>query len=347
MHLTCFVCRATRHDDTLSFSLAEDNPMLDVPTTSQSTSELVAYFNEKNIQEKVLLHWRGLVSSRKVMAMSCLLRVLRQWRQRRFEQQQNMKENRSFRAFLQSELFHGRPISTVQHNIVLLPTHEQHKLYTCTVCYADDLTLEDIFVLSCSHFLCKVCMAHYISSAIDNNLATSLTCPDPSCKEQVIDEQVRRCVTPSDYERYTNFLLQNALARDENFTWCPRPGCGAGLIRSADNQLVMRCPAERCGFDFCFQCKKSEHSGFTCAQHEEFLVLSSQSERLNAEWLAKNTRPCPKCSVAIQRNKGCLHMTCRSPGCGHDFCWNCMKPYKSGHFNSGKCKGKQFSTEFD
>jgi hypothetical protein len=45
-------------------------------------------------------------------------------------------------------------------------------------------------------------------------------------------------------------------------------------------------------------------------------------------WLKANTRPCPECSVPIEKNEGCNHMTCTNPACCHEFCWICRKDWK-------------------
>lgn len=39
------------------------------------------------------------------------------------------------------------------------------------------------------------------------------------------------------------------------------------------------------------------------------------------------------CKTHIDKNGGCIHMTCR---CGHSFCWICLKVW-SGHTNYGEC----------
>jgi len=45
-------------------------------------------------------------------------------------------------------------------------------------------------------------------------------------------------------------------------------------------------------------------------------------------WVQLHSSPCPKCSMAIQKNQGCNHMTCRAPvGCGFDFCWVCKSKW--------------------
>ncbi|CAK0793329.1 unnamed protein product [Prorocentrum cordatum] len=44
--------------------------------------------------------------------------------------------------------------------------------------------------------------------------------------------------------------------------------------------------------------------------------------------MSGKVKPCPTCSRLIQKNGGCVHMTCRAPaGCGHEFNWDCLCPW--------------------
>jgi len=60
--------------------------------------------------------------------------------------------------------------------------------------------------------------------------------------------------------------------------------------------------------------------------HQEF-VLPAESSHLEddetSRWLKANTRPCPSCSVPINKLSGCNHMTCTH--CNARFCWACMR----------------------
>lgn len=110
----------------------------------------------------------------------------------------------------------------------------------------------------------------------------------------------------------------------------------------------------RCGFRFCFNCCDSnigDHMPASCHDVERwmqkatgtcflclpsrfffcffldlsrvpaYLSLSDESENVN--WLLANTKKCPNCHAAIEKNGGCMHMTCRknAGGCGYEFCW--------------------------
>src|SRR5687768_12112685 len=36
---------------------------------------------------------------------------------------------------------------------------------------------------------------------------------------------------------------------------------------------------------------------------------------------------CPKCRSPIEKNGGCMHMTCRIASCAFEFCWLCRGPW--------------------
>ena len=55
--------------------------------------------------------------------------------------------------------------------------------------------------------------------------------------------------------------------------------------------------------------------------------------------------PCPKCSVYIEKNGGCRHMTCTR--CVHEFCWYCLAPYVKGkHSGSFFCPFRYIATVY-
>jgi len=53
----------------------------------------------------------------------------------------------------------------------------------------------------------------------------------------------------------------------------------------------------------------------------------------NDLWVKVNSKNCPKCKVPIEKNSGCMHMTCYS--CRYDFCWLCMGDYKKHQEETG------------
>jgi len=68
------------------------------------------------------------------------------------------------------------------------------------------------------------------------------------------------------------------------------------------------------------------HSPCDCHLAEKWLELN-QAEAENMTWIKANTKKCPKCKVNIEKNQGCMHMTCRK--CRYEFCWLCMGDWKN------------------
>ena len=69
----------------------------------------------------------------------------------------------------------------------------------------------------------------------------------------------------------------------------------------------------------------------------------------NALWVAANTKKCPRCSTAIEKDEGCNHMSCRK--CRYEFCWICMQDwslhsnttggyFQCNRFDAGAAKGE-------
>lgn len=55
----------------------------------------------------------------------------------------------------------------------------------------------------------------------------------------------------------------------------------------------------------------------------------------NLSWKMTHSKRCPKCSILIQRDDGCLKMDCQY--CGHKFCWNCLNEFDGGKCGFYKC----------
>lgn len=39
-------------------------------------------------------------------------------------------------------------------------------------------------------------------------------------------------------------------------------------------------------------------------------ISKNSAESENVTWIMANTKPCPKCHRPIEKNQGCMHMTC-------------------------------------
>jgi len=82
-----------------------------------------------------------------------------------------------------------------------------------------------------------------------------------------------------------------------------------------------------CGNSFCFACAQEDHEPAAC-ESVRVWHIKNKSDGENVNWILSNCKICPQCKVAIEKNQGCNHMTCRN--CRHEFCWLCKANW-NGH----------------
>eukprot|EP01097_Dermamoeba_algensis_P003854 TRINITY_DN2611_c0_g1_i4.p1 TRINITY_DN2611_c0_g1~~TRINITY_DN2611_c0_g1_i4.p1 ORF type:complete len:459 (-),score=77.23 TRINITY_DN2611_c0_g1_i4:105-1481(-) len=194
---------------------------------------------------------------------------------------------------------------------------------SCGVCF-ENIQASSADILPCNHFFCQSCWVDYLSLKIKDGESVGLTCMGHKCPTIVDEELVKKYVDKSSYERYLNFIAKAFLDTNPNVRWCPSEKCGNCLWSEFRNERVAQCT---CGLKFCFICNSEAHIPATCDQMKKWKVKAKDdSETKN--WLAANTKDCPKCNTAIEKNGGCQHMTCRK--CSHEFCWICFGKW-AGH----------------
>ena len=66
------------------------------------------------------------------------------------------------------------------------------------------------------------------------------------------------------------------------------------------------------------------HAPANCAQVRDWRKKNAE-DAASSSWLIQNTKECPKCKSAINKDGGCNHMHCKQ--CDYHFCWVCL-----GHF---------------
>eukprot|EP01100_Stratorugosa_tubuloviscum_P003112 TRINITY_DN173_c0_g1_i1.p1 TRINITY_DN173_c0_g1~~TRINITY_DN173_c0_g1_i1.p1 ORF type:complete len:652 (-),score=296.92 TRINITY_DN173_c0_g1_i1:121-2076(-) len=208
----------------------------------------------------------------------------------------------------------------------------------CSICF-DTISEEQGFSgLSCKHYFCNGCWDDYLSTNIKEGKSFEICCMQKGCNILVPEHVVRQIVNKQIFEKYMKFISASFVESSKDFRWCPRPGCGNAVTSPSRETgcLVGKCS---CGHKFCFDCNTDAHSPAACPQVKLWAKkCEDDSETFN--WIASNTKPCPKCKVLIEKNDGCFQMTCRQ--CRFQWCWLCCEDWKthSDHFTCNKYKGK-------
>lgn len=215
-------------------------------------------------------------------------------------------------------------------------------VFTCGICFCDAQGSDCISFVPCEHVYCKDCVTEHFSISIAEGRVHGLCCPETNCESNAMPKQVKELVDKSLFERYDTLLLQTSLDKMDDIFYCPRPGCGAAVIKDETGHLAV---CSICRFVFCTLCGKANHGVFDCQKAKREMIEMMKrlkleearrtEEEANAmlqreleevageEYLMKFSKQCPGCAYRIQKQSGCNKMTCSR--CCIYFCWICLK----------------------
>jgi ariadne-1 len=223
--------------------------------------------------------------------------------------------------------------------------------FTCQVCFD---TFEEAaasasvcLAPTCGHAMCKGCWFQQVKTKIiDEGLSARIGCPGFS----MVDGKVVRCNIILD-ERFIGTLLKdveeageepdaqrtracyhkqlndNYVNNNQCIKWCPATDC-TSAVRITDDfdknsyRTEVFCSG---GHPWCFVCMDEPHAPADCSQVKDWRKKCAE-DKASCAWLVQNTKDCPKCNTAINKDGGCNHMHCRQ--CDHHFCWVCLGPFE-------------------
>lgn len=194
------------------------------------------------------------------------------------------------------------------------------KELTCGICF-ETYGRERMKAAVCGHRFCDTCWAGYIHTSInDGPGCLTLRCPDPLCVAAVGEDMVFSLVSNEDRKKYMRYLLRSYVEDNRKAKWCPAPGCeyAVEFVLGSGSYDV----ACKCSYIFCWNCLEEAHRPVDCETVARW-ILKNSAESENMNWILANSKPCPKCKRPIEKNQGCMHITC-TPPCKFEFCWLCL-----------------------
>lgn len=179
--------------------------------------------------------------------------------------------------------------------------------------------------VTCAHRYCTQCCHSYIKSKVELREVSAETFHCPECPHPVdigaVDSILRDI---GDAELRTQFSELRALADDPKTVACP---VCATISRKTTYSNSVTCSG--CELEYCFE-HGTAHAGRSC---REFKKQQNAELAMNAEFLrSERVHSCPKCRSPIEKNGGCMHMTCSR--CRYEFCWMCHLPWGNWHHKS-------------
>ncbi|XP_048126198.1 cullin-9 [Alosa alosa] len=211
----------------------------------------------------------------------------------------------------------------------------------CPVCLvAQSGGAEPAPTLCCNHYCCRSCWQEYLTARIEQNLVMNCNCPITDCRAQPTAQFFYNILTDKDTISKVCVILPYGLWECcSNLTWCTNPqGCDQILCKENIGSMGT---CSKCCWSSCFSCNFPEaHYPASCSHMSQWMDDGGYYEGMTMEAQSKHlakliSKRCPSCQAQIEKNEGCLHMTCAK--CNHGFCWRCLKPWKPTHKDYYNC----------
>ncbi|XP_067278691.1 cullin-9 isoform X2 [Pseudorasbora parva] len=210
----------------------------------------------------------------------------------------------------------------------------------CPVCLSQSKESDPPPMLCCMHYCCRSCWQEYLTARIEQNLVMNCDCPITDCRAQPTSKFFQNILTDKDtIAKYESALLRGFVECCSNLTWCTNPqGCDQILCKENIGSMGT---CSKCCWSSCFSCNFPEaHYPASCSHMSQWMDDGGYYEGMSMEAQSKHlakliSKRCPSCQAQIEKNEGCLHMTCAK--CNHGFCWRCLKPWKPTHKDYYNC----------
>ncbi|KAI8791932.1 ATP-dependent RNA helicase DEAH12, chloroplastic [Biomphalaria glabrata] len=192
--------------------------------------------------------------------------------------------------------------------------HQQTEkwLPDCVVCMCPVESCTELYRLEgCGHSYCHTCLKAMVSVAVEDK-QFPVDCVKENCSLALVWKDLRFCLKQ-------NWISESKLAQrsldslvainSRRYKYCKTANCPVVYEVTEDVEgNEFNCPA--CLISLCTSCHSNYHVGLSCK-----MFVSQQDSNLHFEiWKREdplNRKLCPVCSVPIEKNDGCNHMTCR------------------------------------
>lgn len=179
--------------------------------------------------------------------------------------------------------------------------------------------------LECGHRFCKECWGDYLTTKImEDGMGQTISCPAHKCDILVDDSFVMGHVKDKVKLKYQHLITNSFVECNRLMRWCPAPDCPNAVKASHLEAKPVQCS---CSHTCCFKCGENWHDPVQC-KWLKLWIKKCDDDSETSNWIAANTKECPKCHVTIEKDGGCNHMICRNHSCRADFCWVCLGPWE-------------------
>ena len=188
----------------------------------------------------------------------------------------------------------------------------------CIICF-DEKNATEFCTLQCKHSFCKECLDVHTTNALKEQNTNGLVCPEPKCKSPLQEADIR-AINPAKVTAFVDIATKAALANNGNFKHLPNGKLP--MVFEVEQQTKHRITCPACKKNYCSQCQIDHNPSQTSCEDARLASDKPAAEKASENLIRTATKPCPNCNSRIEKNDGCLHMTCLK--CRHQFCWKCL-----------------------
>jgi len=199
------------------------------------------------------------------------------------------------------------------------PAKSTRHYFECRICMEEHLEDSVASIDSCGHRFCRECVRNYVGYKLGENRFPIL-CPlcmadhekgEPGIITNSLVHQIG--ITEKQYETW----VELEMAQFSILLHC-RECKRSTFVDRYDLQVTKTvvCPLPDCPYMWCKSCQQQ----ITLGGPDHSCDGSSELDHLMKE---NGWKYCPSCKTPFQKETGCNHMTCMSPGCNTHFCYFC------------------------
>ncbi|OJA20773.1 hypothetical protein AZE42_08733 [Rhizopogon vesiculosus] len=192
--------------------------------------------------------------------------------------------------------------------------------FSCSICM-EEQPVDNSVVLDCNHPICRTCVRGHVCSKIDEHRFPIL-CPvcmiqqnnhQPGVISGLLVQQI------GVDERQYMIWEEMELSQHSVLLHCRKCQRSVPVDKQEhEESRMLVCPLPECNHIWCKSCQQS----FTIGGPPHSCDGTSELDHLMKQ---RGWKYCPNCKTPVQRDGGCSHMTCISPGCNTHFCYVCGK----------------------
>lgn len=196
-------------------------------------------------------------------------------------------------------------------------SHPDFRTDECISCF-DDLPLNELVLLDCSHHYCKTCFVQLVTTSLGNGSQF----PPKCCLSEIPLKTIVTSISPELLDVYREKAAEYRTPAGERW-YCPSPTCSRFIPRKGfgsglNSSFQRKCPY--CNTKICALCRGAAHAiGQECPQ--DFGLEATLDFAEQEGW-----RRCIKCNAMVELTVGCRHMTCT---CKAEFCYTCGAVWKT------------------